>query len=175
MGEDKSLLPFGKFETLCEFQLNKLQKLFKEVYISTKNPSKFNFKANFISDICDIYAPTCGFLSIYKTLHVEKFFILGVDIPFVDKEVIDKIILNDSDDFDATLAKTSNGIESLCGIYHKSLEKKFEQMLKEDNHKLRYMLKKSNTNTITCKDEKFLNLNEPHQYQKAKQLYDIIS
>ena len=175
MGEDKSLLPFGGFDSLCEFQLKKLQKIFKKVYIPTKNPQKFNFKADFIIDNYDIFAPTAGFLSVYEKLECEKFFILGVDIPFVDEKVINEILINDSNDVDATLAKTSNGIESLCGIYHKSLKQKFENMLQKDNHKLRYMLKNSIIKTVKFDDEKFLNLNKPQEYQKAKKLYDIIS
>ena len=32
MGEDKALLAFGEFPTLTQFQLNKLQKIFKNVH-----------------------------------------------------------------------------------------------------------------------------------------------
>jgi len=44
MGEDKSLLPFSSFKTLTEFQLSRLSKIFKNVYISTKEKNKFEFK-----------------------------------------------------------------------------------------------------------------------------------
>jgi molybdopterin-guanine dinucleotide biosynthesis protein A len=167
MGEDKSLLPFGSFSTLTEFQLQKCKKLFKKVYISTKDPQKFNFEASFIVDRYDIFAPTSGFLSIYETIKTDSFFVLGVDMPFVDDNVISKIISKDEPKKDATLAKTSNGIESLCGIYHRSLEQKFYEMLQNDNHKLRYMLKNSNINTIEFDDSYFLNLNTPNDYKKA--------
>jgi molybdopterin-guanine dinucleotide biosynthesis protein A len=170
MGEDKSLLPFGDFDSLCEFQLHKLRKFFKKVYISTKNPEKFNFKADFIIDKFDIYAPSAGFLSVYEELNYDRFFVLGVDIPFVNDEVVSKLIAKDSFDIDATVAETSNGIESLCGIYHRSLKSKFEKMLQEDNHKLRFMLKQSNIKTVNFDDRYFLNLNKPQEYQKAIQL-----
>ena len=51
MKKDKSLLPFGGFDTLTQFQLFCLQKLFKTVYISCKDKSKFNFEASFIEDL----------------------------------------------------------------------------------------------------------------------------
>ncbi|NPA66712.1 MAG: molybdenum cofactor guanylyltransferase MobA [Epsilonproteobacteria bacterium] len=176
MGEDKSLLPFGSFETLTEFQYNKLQNIFEHVYISTKDPSKFAFDADFIIDRYDVYAPTAGFCSLFESLETESFFVLGVDMPFVDKKIIQKIIENDKSIYDATLAITSNGIESLCGVYHRSLENEFHKMLQSNNHKLRYLLKDVNTQLIPFEDEdKFLNLNEPHQYHKAKQIYDIIN
>jgi len=176
MGEDKSLLPFGSYNTLAEFQYKKLQQIFNKVYISTKDPSKFLFQAEFIVDKYTVYAPTAGFCSVFESLNEEKFFVLGVDMPFVDKGIIYKLIEQDKDINDATLAFTSNGIESLCGIYHRSLFTEFQKMLREDNHKLRYLLKTVQSDLVSFEEnEKFLNLNEPQQYQKAKQIYAIIS
>ena len=50
MGEDKALLPFAEFNTLTEFQLTRLKKIFKTVYISCKDKTLFEFDANFIED-----------------------------------------------------------------------------------------------------------------------------
>jgi len=170
MGEDKSLLPFAGFNTITEFQLQKLQKLFKNVYISCKDKDKFDFKASFIEDVKtdNIYAPTAGFVSIFKTLHVESFFALSVDAPFVSEVEIAKIFKEDSLHVDATIAITEFGIQPMCGIYHRSLEDKFITMLNDDNHKLGYLLKNSTTLHVEFKDEKpFLNLNHPHEYKEA--------
>jgi molybdopterin-guanine dinucleotide biosynthesis protein A len=176
MGQDKSLLPFGGFETLAEFQYTKLQKLFTQVYIATKDPSKFSFNALFIEDKYEVFAPTAGFLSIYETLHVEKFFVLGVDMPFVNAEAISSVIKADATGVDATVAKTKNSLEALCGVYHRSLENKFKEMEKNNIHKLQYLLKNSHTKTVYFEDENlFFNLNKPYEYQKAKQLYAIIN
>ncbi len=173
MGEDKSLLRFGGFDTLAEFQLSRLSKIFKTVYISCKDKSKFDFKASFIEDIKtdSVFAPTAGFVAIYEKLPQDSFFALSVDSPFVSKNEINKIIEADSLHVDATIAKTISGIQPMFGIYHRSLEHKFIDMLKEDNHKLRFLLKSSNTNFVEFHDEKpFLNLNHPHEYQEALKL-----
>lgn len=173
MGEDKSLLPFGGCNTLTEFQLSRLNKLFKTVYISCKNKSKFNFEAKFIEDIKtdSIYAPTAGFISVFEELKCESFFAISVDSPFIGEDEIKKIVEADKTDADAAIAKTAHGIEPMCGIYHRSIEKKFSLMLKEDNHKLGFLLKTSNTIYIEFEDEKpFLNLNHPHEYQEALRL-----
>ena len=69
MGEDKSLLPFGSYNTLAEFQYKKLQQIFNKVYISTKDPSKFPFQAEFIVDKYTVYAPTAGFCSVFESLN----------------------------------------------------------------------------------------------------------
>ena len=40
MGEDKSLLPFPPYKTLTHYQYQRLNKIFKNVYISSKDSSK---------------------------------------------------------------------------------------------------------------------------------------
>lgn len=171
MGEDKALLPFGDSHTLTEYQLTKLQKLFKNVYVSCKDSSKFTFDANFIEDIIsnDIYAPTTGFLAIFKKLDTaEKIFVISVDTPFISKTEIETIIYNDNNTTDATIAKTQEGMQPMCGIYHKSLEKKFIEMLNNNTHKLGLLLKNSKTTYVSFESSlPFLNLNNPQDYKKA--------
>jgi len=173
MGRDKALLPFGGFTTLTEFQYNRLKKIFSLVYISCKDKSKFSFDANFIEDAKEnqTYAPTAGFISAFKNLYSESFFVLSVDSPFIEKAQIQDLIDADTPESDATIAKTEYGIQPLCGIYHRSLYPQFLTMQKENNHKLGYLLKNSKTNYIFFSDEKnFLNLNHQEEYEKALQL-----
>ena len=170
MGEDKALLPFSSYKTLTEFQYARLQKIFKNIYISCKNKNKFDFEANFIEDIHNenIYAPTVGFIAVFTKLKVEKIFVLSVDTPFVNYAIIEKILEEDNDNFDASIAQTSEGIQPMCGLYHRSLKNKFLNMQKTDTHKLGYLLKNSKTKYIFFEEsELFLNLNYPHEYKKA--------
>lgn len=173
MGEDKALLPFGNFNTLTEFQLFHLSKIFKTVYISCKNRSKFNFNANFIEDIKSdsLFAPTAGFVAIFHTLKCEKFFAISVDSPFITQKEIETIMLNDTALSDATIAKTEFGIQPMCGIYHRSLEDRFIEMLEKDNHKLGFLLNSTKTNFVEFDDElPFLNLNNPQEFKEALKL-----
>ena len=118
-----------------------------------------------------MFAPTAGFITIYEKLSQDSFFAISVDSPFISENEINKIIKNDTSDVDATIAKTITGIQPMCGIYHRSLENKFIDMLKEENHKLGFLLKSSNTNFVEFSDEKpFLNLNHPHEYTEALKL-----
>ena len=170
MGEDKALLPFSNSPTLTQFQLQKLQKLFKYVYISCKNKDKFDFEANFIEDVKtdNIFAPTTGFIAVFKELEAKSFFVISVDTPFISKNVIEKIIENDNPHAEATIARLACGIQPMCGIYHRSLKNKFIKMLDADNHKLGFLLKNSDTTYVDFEDEKpFLNLNNPYEYKEA--------
>lgn len=179
MGEDKSLLPFGSFSTLSQFQLNNLSQVFENVYISCKSRSKFDFEAKFIEDIylSSTFAPTIGFLSVFEVLNCERFFAISVDTPFISKDIILKLIDKDtfhSNNVDATIAKTNNDMQPMCGIYHISLKEHFLKMANEGNHKLGYLLKNSNTNFVDFDDERaFLNINYPQEYQEALQLLQI--
>lgn len=178
MGEDKALLPFDGFDTLTEFQLNKLSKIFKNVYISCKSKEKFgslkeNGQANFIEDVKtdNVYAPTAGFIAVYEKLACEKFFAISVDTPFINLEIISAIIDADKEESDATVASINSKIQPMCGIYHKSLLNPFKKMLEDNNHKLGFLLKSSNTKLVDFKDEKpFINLNNPNEYQEALKL-----
>ncbi len=170
MGEDKALLPFAKEKTLTQYQLIRLSKIFKTVYISCKFKNKFNFNANFIEDIksTSTYAPTAGFIAIFNQIKEDKFFAISVDSPFITQSEIFKIIKEDNNNTDAVIAKTKFGIQPMCGIYHNSLKPKFIDMQKNDTHKLSFLLKSSKTNFVYFDDEKpFLNLNYPDDYKKA--------
>lgn len=170
MGEDKSLLPFPPYKTLTEFQLRRLEKIFTSVYISCKDETKFDFEAKFIKDIEEekVFAPTQGFISLFQTLQEEKVFVLSVDTPFVNKSIIEKLIKSDNDNVDTTIARTSQGIQPLCGIYHKTLLNEFEAMSKTQNHKLGFLLKNANTHFVDFKEETpFLNINYKKEYKEA--------
>lgn len=173
MGEDKALLPFGEFPTLTQYQFNRLGKIFKTVYISCKDKSKFEFDANFIEDVQTnaVFAPTAGFVAIFETIKENSFFALSVDAPFVGRQEINEIFKNDTPHADATIAKTEYGIQPMCGIYHRSLEGEFIQMLQNNNHKLGLLLKNANVSFVCFNDEKpFSNLNHPHEYEDALKL-----
>ncbi len=175
MGEDKSLLPFGDFKTLTQFQLSRLSKIFKTVYISCKSKDKFAFDANFIEDALtdSVFAPTAGFVAVFKELQDESFFALSVDAPFISEAIIIKLLEEDAKNLnaDATIACSLHGMEPMCGIYHRSLESEFVNMLETDNHKLGFLLKSANTIFVNFEDvQPFLNLNSPDEYKEALKL-----
>jgi molybdopterin-guanine dinucleotide biosynthesis protein A len=169
MGEDKSLLPFGGFPTLSQFQHNRLSKLFTQVSISTKTADKFDFDADFILDPEEVdYAPTAGFVSAFRAIEDERIMVLSVDTPFVDDAVFQSLIAADETGLDAVIAKTATGSHPLCGIYHRSLLEEFERMLREGDHRLGKLLASRQTKYVEFEDEEaFANLNHPHEYQQA--------
>lgn len=169
MGQDKSLLPFGEYSSLTQFQYDRLTKLFTHVFISTKTSDKFDFPANFVLDPLNTdFAPTAGFVSVFEQLQFECFFALSVDSPFVDEVTIRRLLEADRPDFDAVIATTPSGIHPMVGIYHGSLLDKFSRMLRDGDHRLGKLLAMSNTHYVEFNnDELFMNLNHPHEYHEA--------
>lgn len=168
MGEDKSLLPFGNYPSMIEYQYHRLKPYFKEVYISTKT-NKFNFKANLIYDQSEIYSPMIALKAIFEYLKDESIFIITVDTPLVDINNIFTLIEHSSN-FDATIARTSFKSHNLCGLFKQSLYKNITEVIKQDIHKINFLLKKSNVQYIDFpKEEDFININEPNDYEKGLQ------
>lgn len=169
MGQDKSLLPFGDFPSLAEFQYDRLCGFFEHIAISTKTADKFDFNAPFILDPADVdYAPTAGFVSAFQTLECDRIMVLSVDTPFVGEREFRQLIEADSDDADAIIARTATGSHPMCGIYHRSLLGDFERMLREGDHRLGKLLAARTTRYVDFPDEEpFTNLNLPHEYQEA--------
>ena len=166
MVKDKALLPFANCNTLSEFQYNKLSALFNKVYISSKE-DKFDFDATVIMDRYEENSPLIGIISVFEALEVDEVFILSVDAPFVDEEVIEKL-LNHEEPFDAIIAKSTSGTQPLCGVYRRSILPLAQKHLKEGDHRLNNLLGEADTQFVSFEDDTlFTNLNHPHEYESA--------
>ncbi len=166
MGKDKALLPFAGYNTLSEFQYHRLSSFFHQVYISSKK-NKFDFDVNIIVDCYDESSPLVGLISIFETLEVDEVFILSVDAPFVNKATITKLLSYEKK-YDAVIAKSSSGVQPLCGIYRRSILSMAQKYLKEENYRLNSLLKAVDTKFVSFEDDTlFTNLNHPHEYESA--------
>ncbi len=167
MGEDKSLLPFAKSNSLTQYQYDRLKPYFKKIYVSSKI-DKFDFldKKELILDKSEIFSPIAALESIFSSIEEEKVFIITVDTPFVSLESISKLI-DKSKGFDITVAKTQR-VHNLCGVFSKSCLNLIDKMLKDDFHKVGYLLKNFKTNYIEFpNNNEFMNLNYKEDYEKA--------
>ncbi|MBD3792625.1 MAG: molybdenum cofactor guanylyltransferase MobA [Campylobacterales bacterium] len=168
MEQDKALLPFGGFPTLAQFQFQRLQALFDDVYIAAKT-NKFTFDVPIIEDIKETASPMVGLVSIWDQVDADEIFVISVDLPFVTSEVIEKLYGKaEQNQADVIVARSPNGLEPLCAIYRRSSSKVIQQLLIQDNHKLQYLLQRLDTVEVNFeKTEWFMNLNYPSDYQKA--------
>jgi len=168
MGSDKALLPFGSFNTLTQFQLDKHKDNFKSLHVSCKTKEKFNFSANFIEDTTkfDEFSPLIALYSILKEFD-SPVCILSVDTPFVTLDTYKKLFTY-KDGFDVVIARSPYGSHQLCAIYSPKILPILKKQIEEDNHKIKNMLKLVKTKYVDFEDDEiFTNLNRPEDYEKA--------
>lgn len=168
MGEDKALLPFQNFDTLIEYQHNKLSKIFSKICISSKT-DKFNFNANILFDENkNIHSPMIALQSILSNIKEEKVFITTVDVPFLEEQTI-HTLCDKSINYDITIAKDKNYTHNLCGVFSTKLLPQIKELLNNDIHKINALIKRSNTQEILFENEKqFININTKIEYNNYK-------
>jgi len=172
MGQDKSLMPFGGYQTLIEYQYNKFLPYFSNIYISTKN-KKIDLPNIILDDNIDIYSPMIALKSILKNIQSEYIFILPVDTPLITIDTIN-VLLDQKDNFDIVVAQSNDKIHNLCGVFAKRLLPTIEKYIQEDMHKINYLIKNVKTKIIQfSNDDEFINLNTIENYKNAVSLLKI--
>jgi len=170
MQTDKSLLPFGGFPSLAEFQYSRLAQHFSKVYLSSKD-NKFDFKANIIKDVNNSSSPLVALVSIFETLSCEEVFVLSVDAPFVSHEVIEQLYEAREPKDDVIVIESNNGLEPLCAIYRSSILAKAQMALKHNQHRLQSLFGQLSVKKVFIEEEKFfMNLNYREEYEVAKEV-----
>ncbi len=176
MGADKSCLPFGRYSSLSEYQYKKLETIFSDVFISSKE-DKFDFltdkKRLIIDTSSDISSAMVALQSIFQSIKHDYIFIIAVDIPLLKKETIQTLyesFLTSMDDI--VIAKDDLGnIHNLCGIFHKNIVPTIHMLLQRNVHKINFLIKHSKYHEVLIeKSDQFLNLNDQVNYEKACRL-----
>jgi molybdopterin-guanine dinucleotide biosynthesis protein A len=132
MGEDKSLLPFERFETLIEYQVDKYSKIFETIYISTKTDKysflKDRYNIEFIFDENKEFSPMIALSSVFEKIESEYMFITTVDVPFINDQVIKKLFESIKDN-EIAIAVNNKKIHNLCGVFSQKVKKRVDLLL----------------------------------------------
>lgn len=171
MGRDKSLLPFGSFPTLTQYQLARLQGDFSSLHVSCKDKSKFDFEASFIEDVqeFDAFSPLVALYSILRSFS-SPVAILSVDTPFVTVSEFTKLFEALDEQTDIVIARSPFGSHQMCGIYKSHIIQNIKTQILQDNHKIRALFESVHVKYVDFEeDAPFENLNHPEEYEKAKE------
>ncbi len=174
MGEDKSLLPFSTSKTLIEYQYKRLKPYFKDVYISSKT-NKFDFLENkflILDENKDIFSPILALNTIFNKFPNQKVFIITVDTPFVSLETINDLIYN-SNEVDICIGETEEKTHNLCGIFSSNINNFVENMIRNDIHKIFYLIKNNNHKIIYFSNNEFININNKNEYQESLKIINL--
>jgi molybdenum cofactor guanylyltransferase len=173
MGEDKARLQL-QGRTLLEIAVEKARQVAGNVDI-------VGSRAAFGSDAIEDIFPNCGPLGgIHAALtHSRCDFnlILAVDTPFVEARFL-RLLVEQAQKASAvaTLARTSDGFQPLCAVYHKSFAAVAEKALKEGRYKIDALFAAVKTRIIDEAELRqlafdpamFEDLNTREEYERAK-------
>ncbi len=198
MGADKCFLKFGgqslvkwQFERLCalfenvfisckndkfggEFEEKML--IFDENLGENSSPAanlsaqNANFGENLgkNSRKSEDFSPMLALYSILRHFRRGLVFIIAVDMPFLSKESIVRLI-SQAREAQIILPRTKNKEHFLCGLYESALYPLCLEFLQNKSHKIRLLTQKVATKFVDFSDDsEFLNLNTPQDYERAK-------
>lgn len=165
MGQDKSLLDYhGKpqVEHLAEM----LNQFCSEVFISCKEGKEPVSSLTTIHDQFDFESPLNGLLSAFKKHSHKAWLTVPVDMPLIDEEILQELILHRNKSRPATcfLDSTGNFPEPLLAIWESGCYSSLLEFHQQGGVSLREFLIQQQAHFIPVSDPKYLlNINSIHE------------
>lgn len=168
MGKDKALLPFGGALTMTHYLHKKLEPLFSHIYVSAKE-DKFDGAFALLYDRYEETSPLVAIVSALESLPYERIFIVSVDTPGIDRDIVDRLYKAHRNDDDAVIAATGETTHPLCAVYTPRLLPAAKAALQKGDHTLHRLLQTCRIRTVAFDpdDARFANLNRPEEYEAA--------
>ena len=170
-GSDKALLRIGDSFILDQIFV-KLSSITSQIKIigEYRKQSAID-KKYFIEDEIKNIGPAGG---LYTALDAPDagVLIIPCDLPFLDLNIIFRIINNHHLDFDATIAVSPKGIEPLIGIYNTRIRSLLKEKIEQKQYALYKFIDNIKSNYVHFKDYgknsyEFFNINTLSDYKKA--------
>jgi len=135
MGTNKALLKING-RTLIEQIAEFLKSLFPKVIVITNSPEEYMFiKIPIFQDVYKQRGPMGGIHSALVNSETENIFVVPCDAPFINKEIIEKI-LSTSSNHKIKICHAAGFLQPLTGVYSKEHLNEFETWLRgnESDH-----------------------------------------
>ncbi|GAB4313433.1 MAG: molybdenum cofactor guanylyltransferase [Bacteroidales bacterium] len=179
MGRDKGLMLLNG-KTLAEHQLEKLNSLSLDPYISSNNPSYQRFGPPVFTDKITQIGPAGGIITMLESITEESMLIIPCDLPFLPVSLLRELLEHYRGE-DVLIPHWNGYPEPLVGIYHRRALPVFSRMVEQGAYKLAQILKEMNTGYLEITEKAypgagvwFTNINTPADLEKAAQLIDSL-
>lgn len=169
MGTDKALLTFQE-KPLLEHMIKLIGPFCNTIAISGQNPDYSIFGVEMVPDLYSGCGPIAGIYSSMNHSGCDWNLLVGVDVPYVNEELLFLLISNIGER-DCIIPQHTSGVEPLIGLYHRRALPVVEEMIKGGNYKLTDLVSKLNTQYLDCNDlvkkypRLFMNINRLDDYQ----------
>jgi len=169
MGFDKAFLLVGN-KPLLQNMIDVIEPFCESLAISGQNSDYADFQLELVPDVFPESGPISGLYSVLQYSSTDWNLVVGVDLPFLDEELISYLISNIGD-YDCVIPKHMNGVEPLVGVYHRRILPVIETQIGNGKLKMTKLLSEINTCYVDCnhlieKNPKlFHNINSLEDYQ----------
>jgi molybdopterin-guanine dinucleotide biosynthesis protein A len=153
--------------------------LFKEIILVTNDPLQFvEWDLTIVSDVFPVRSSLTG---IHAGLFYVKnpfAFFSACDTPFLNKDLVEVLLENISENNDIIMPETAAGMEPLCAIYSKRCLREAEHHIRQNKLKIqraldRHRQKKVPEALLRAIDPElvsFFNINTPEDLVRAEQM-----
>jgi molybdenum cofactor guanylyltransferase len=132
-------------QSFLEITKNTISPIFKNVYVVGKNKiNDVEEKKYCLKDIFESQSPIVGLITILKHCKNEWCFVISVDMPFINFQVIQKLFNAIDNKYDIIIPKVNKKNMPLCGFYKKNNYEYILNSFKNGNLKLLWSIQSRN-------------------------------
>lgn len=176
MGTDKGILEIAN-KAMISYVIETVKKVTDKIIIISNNNNYNQFGYPIYNDLVKEKGPLGGIYTglFYST--TEYNLVLSCDTPLVNDAILKKLIQNTRNNTaDIIIARDSNSIHPLCGIYRKSIIEKIKENINDQHLKLKELLVVFKTKTIDFEtSEAFTNVNTQSELMEFKKKYNYLN
>jgi molybdenum cofactor guanylyltransferase len=111
--------------------------------------------------------PLAGIYSAMKETKAEWYVILPIDVPFINDQVIGKLVANIDSHVEAVIPVMDGRTQPLIAAYHGSIQSKIQDILQQNMLSLHSLLQRINCLYVSDvgNQKSFININRPEDYR----------
>ncbi|NRG46931.1 molybdenum cofactor guanylyltransferase [Bacillus sp. CRN 9] len=176
MGRNKALMTLED-RAVIDRIADSLSTITTDLIVVTNTPDEFEFLGlRTVSDNYKEKGPLAGMEAGLRASNTEKNLIVACDMPFISSG-IGGYLLTQLEEHEAAVPIIQNQLHPLFASYRKDVQSRIEQSIISDELKIRLLLEKINTKTVTETELKnqgfsvtendFFNMNHPVDFSQA--------
>ena len=170
-GMNKGALEIGG-ATIVDRQLAVLRSVTPAIFVvGTPDPLWTTRGLRIVEDDIAGAGPLGGIYTALLHSPADRTLVVGCDMPFLDADVLERLVTVDN--ADVVVARSARGIEPLCGVYSRACAAEIGERLARGAYEASVLPSGVRIVEVSVDRELvFLNVNTPHDYERAKGLVE---
>lgn len=149
MQTNKALIELFAGQRMIDYVIGRLQPRFKDILLVTNDPELYTgIEARIVTDHYPRKGPLSGIHAGLMEAQNEYALVTACDMPFISLDLVD-YMLGISPTWQAVVPVYMDRLQSLCAVYHRSVALAAEQLLLEEQTKLRSLFSRIHYRTLS--------------------------